>query len=327
MKGFVRIAGVLIAALVVLFLVFRTPDTDAAEMRAKYGGSPSQFVGLASGLEVHLRDEGPKDSEKLPVVLLHGSNADLHTWEPWVKELAKTRRVIRYDQIGHGLTGPDPDGDYTRASFASDVGEVLDALGIERAIIGGNSMGGSVSLAFAIRSPERVAGLILVDASGPPEPEVDAQEEEEEEGGNIGFALAQTPGINLLVEQITPRSLIRQSLEESVSNQAIITEEVVDRYWELLRYPGNRRATLARFSLPYTPIPAADIAAITAPALIVWGDEDRLIPLAAGQWLDKTLPSSRLKIYSGIGHLPHEEAPHATLEAVQEWLANLKVTT
>ena len=325
MKWFVRIASVLIAALVVLFLVFRTPDTDAAEMRAKYGGSPSQFLGIASGLEVHLRDEGPRDNEELPIVLLHGSNADLHTWEPWVKELAKTRRVIRYDQIGHGLTGPDPGGDYTRANFASDVGEVLDALGIERAIIGGNSMGGSVSLAFAIQSPERVAGLILVDASGPPEQEVDAQEEEE--GGNIGFALAQTPGINLLVEQVTPRSLIRQSLEESVSNQAIVTEAMVDRYWELLRYPGNRRATLARFSLPYTPIPAADIAAITAPSLIVWGDEDRLIPLAAGQWLDETLPSSRLQVYSGIGHLPHEEAPQATLEAVQEWLANLKVTT
>ncbi|MEL6486054.1 MAG: alpha/beta hydrolase [Pseudomonadota bacterium] len=325
MKWLVRILGVLVAALVILFLVFRTPDTDAAEMRAKYGGLPSQFVETASGLEVHLRDEGPSDTEELPIVLLHGSNADLHTWEPWVEELAKTRRVIRYDQIGHGLTGPDPGGDYTRANFAKGVGEVLDALGIERAIIGGNSMGGAVSLAFAIRSPERVAGLILVDASGPPEQQVDVQEDEE--GGNIGFALAQTPGINLLIEQITPRSLIRQSLEESVSNQAVVTEEVVDRYWELLRYPGNRRATLARFALPYTPISASDIAAITAPALIVWGDEDRLIPLAAGQWLDETLQDSTLKVYSGIGHLPHEEAPEATLEAVEEWLANLKVTT
>ncbi|MEM6857645.1 MAG: alpha/beta hydrolase [Pseudomonadota bacterium] len=329
MKWLLRILGVLFAALVILFLVFRTPDTDAAEMRAKYGGPPSQFVKIASGLEVHLRDEGPRDSGELPIVLLHGSNADLQTWEPWVKELAKARRVIRYDQIGHGLTGPDPAGDYTRASFASDVGEVLDALGIERAIIGGNSMGGAVSLAFAIQSPERVAGLILVDASGPPEEAADTQaaDTQEEDGGNIGFALAQTPGVNLLIEQITPRSLIQQSLEESVSNQAIITEEVVDRYWELLRYPGNRRATLARFSRPYTPIEPSDIAAITAPALILWGDEDRLIPLAAGRWLNETLPDSTLKVYSGIGHLPHEEAPKATLEAVQEWLANLKVTT
>ncbi|MEL6737430.1 MAG: alpha/beta hydrolase, partial [Pseudomonadota bacterium] len=319
MKWFIRILGVLIAALVILFLVFRTPDTDAAEMRAKYGGPPSQFVELASGLEVHLRDEGPRESEELPIVLLHGSNADLHTWEPWVEELAKTRRVIRYDQIGHGLTGPDPGGDYCRANFASDVGEVLDALGIERAIIGGNSMGGAVSLAFAIESPERVAGLILVDASGPPEQAANTQEEDED-GGNIGFALAQTPGVNLLIEQITPRSLIRQSLEESVSNQDVVTEEVVDRYWELLRYPGNRRATLARFSRPYTPVAPSDIAAITAPALILWGDEDRLIPLAAGQWLDETLPDSTLKVYSGIGHLPHEEAPEATLEAVEEWL-------
>lgn len=323
MKWFLRITGVLVAALVIAFFIFRTPDTDPGEMRAKYGGPPSQFVQIESGVDIHLRDEGPRGGEA--IVLLHGSNADLHTWQPWAKELAKTHRVIRFDQIGHGLTGPDPSHDYSRANFTADIAEVLDALGIERAIIAGNSMGGKHALSFALAYPERVSGLILVDGSGAPLPD-EEKPDEDDDSGNIGFAIAQTPGINLLVEQITPRSLIRQSLEQSVSNQAVVTKEAVDRYWELLRYPGNRRATLKRFSSPYDPLTEAEIASVSAPALILWGDEDRLIPLAAGQWLDEVMPNSRLAVFEGIGHLPHEEAPKATLAVVNDWLAQLDDT-
>lgn len=335
MKWVLRIAGGLFAVLVVAFLVFRTPDTDPEEMRAKYGRSPSQFVEIASGVDVHLRDEGPDQEGGAgePILLLHGSNADLHTWQPWVESLKASRRIIRFDQIGHGLTGPDPKHDYSRANFTADIAEVLDALGISRAIIAGNSMGGKHALAFAVVYPERVSGLILVDGSGAPLPKEEEPEEQESEdeggdaGGNIGFAIAQTPGVNLLVEQITPRSLIRQSLEESVSVRSVVTEEAVDRYWELLRYPGNRRATLKRFSAPYDPLTVDEIASVQAPTLILWGEEDRLIPVEAGRWLDQVMPNSTIVIYEGIGHLPHEEAPEATLEAVSGWLANLDVTT
>ena len=324
MKWFLRILGVLVAVLVVLFLIFRTPDTDAAEMRAKYGGAPSQFVEIASGVEVHLRDEGVRDGE--PIVLLHGSNADLYTWRPWVEDLKTTHRVISFDQVGHGLTGPDPAHDYSRTNFTADIAEVLDALEIKTAIVAGNSMGGKHALSFAVGFPERVSGLILVDGSGAPLPE-EEKPEDDEDSGNIGFAIARTPGVNLLVEQITPRSLIRQSLEESVSIQSVVTEEAVDRYWEMLRYPGNRRATLKRFSAPYDPLTEEEIAAVTVPTLILWGDEDRLIPVEAGQWLDTIMPNSQIVVYKGIGHLPHEEAPEATLEAVRDWLANLALTT
>ena len=95
----------------------------------------------------------------------------------------------------------------------------------------------------------------------------------------------------------------------------------VDRYWELLRYPGNRRATLKRFGYPYEPLTEAEVAAITAPTLILWGEEDRLIPVEAGQWLAKTMPNSSLVIYPRIGHLPHEEAADATVADLEPWLA------
>jgi len=186
-------------------------------------------------------------------------------------------------------------------------------------VLAGNSMGGKHALAFAAAHPQRLTGLVLVDASGGPM--LDLGNNEDEDSGNIGFAIAQTPGINLLVEQITPRSLIAQSLEQSVSVKSVASETAVDRYWELLRYPGNRRATLKRFGYPYDPLTEAQIAAIDTPTLILWGEDDRLIPVEAGRWLARTIPNTTLAIYPDIGHLPHEEAVAATLSDLGPWLA------
>lgn len=316
LRGVLAAVGVLVIA----FLVLRTPDTDAADMRAKYGAAPSQFVDIGGGVTVHLRDEGPKDAPA--IMLLHGSNADLHTWEPWVEALKGQYRVIRFDQVGHGLTGPDPQEDYSTANYVADIGAVADKLGLERFIIGGNSMGGKHALGFAIAHPERLTGLVLVDGSGGPMLKLASEQKpDKKDSGNIGFTIARMPGINRIAEQITPRFLIQQSLEQSVSVKAIVTEAMIDRYWELLRYPGNRRATLKRFSQPYDPLTEAEIAGVTVPTLILWGEEDRVIPVEAGRWLEKTIPGSTLVAYPGIGHLPQEEAPAATLGDLLPWLA------
>ncbi|NBC88177.1 MAG: alpha/beta fold hydrolase [Alphaproteobacteria bacterium] len=325
MKWVLRVSLALVAVLVVLFLVFRTPDTDRQAMRAKYGGEPSQFVEIDDGTVVHLRDTGPRGG--LPIVLLHGSNSDLHTWDEWAAGLEDAYRVIRFDQVGHGLTGPDPQADYSRANYTADIREVADALGLDAFVIGGNSMGGKHALAFAAAHPERVLGLVLVDASGGPmlREEIEQDSGDDADGdvggsGNIGFAIAQMPGINRIVTQVTPRSLIESSLEQSVSVKSVVTDEMIDRYWELLRYPGNRLATLERFSGEYDPLTEAQITRIDAPALIIWGAKDRLIPLAAGRWLEEAMPSATLVAYEGVGHLPQKEVARRSLAAVREWL-------
>lgn len=318
MKWALRIAGALVALLVIAFLILRTPDTDPEEMRAKYAGEPSQFVDIGGGVTVHLRDEGPKDAPA--IMLLHGSNGDLHTWQPWVEALTDRYRVIRFDQIGHGLTGPDPRADYGRENYAEDVREVADKLGLQTFILGGHSMGGKHALTFAANYPERLRGLILVDASGGPMPEDGT---DDEDSGNIGFAIARIPGVNRIAEQITPRFLIAQSLEQTVATPGFVTDARIDHYWEMLRYPGNRAATLARLTQDYDPLTEKQIAAIDAPALILHGEEDRLIPAEASRWLDRMLADSQLTIYPGVGHLPHEEAPEQTISRVEEWLGTL----
>jgi pimeloyl-ACP methyl ester carboxylesterase len=194
-------------------VIFWTPDTDVATMRAKYGSAASQYVDLGEGLTVHLRDEGPRNA---PVImLLHGSNSFLQTWDAWTAILSSSYRVIRLDLPGHGMTGAYPARAYSKAAFVEVVDRAVKKLGIERFILGGNSMGGGVSWAYAHKYPEKLAGLVLIDASGQPEPEP--------QDLPIGFRIAQTPVLRDVMLYITPRSIIEQGLRQSVTNQSVVT--------------------------------------------------------------------------------------------------------
>ncbi len=311
-----RLGKWLLIILVVLagaFLLLRTPDTDPAAMKAKYGGPPSQFVDLGGGLTVHLRDEGPRDAPVL--MLLHGSNADLHTWDAWTKTLSNQFRVIRFDQIGHGLTGPNPAGAHSLDDMVATTEKVRAKLGIERIAVAGNSMGGAIAAKYAMVHPQHLSALVLVDAGGAPQPP------DRKGRGNIGFTLAATPGVNLLMRSITPRNLVERSLRQSVSNQAIVTDAAVDRYWELLRFPGNRAATAERFATPRKGFTAQELAAIKTPTLILWGEEDKLISVAGARWYNAGIAGSKLKTYPRIGHLLHEEAAEATAAEVRAFLS------
>lgn len=316
LKRMVQIAAIVAALLVAGFLMFSTADTNPRLMREKYGGPPSQFVDIGDGLTVHLRDEGPRGAPA--IMLLHGSNADLHTWDTWAEALKARYRVIRFDQIGHGLTGPARSGNYSRSAFAADVGAVADALGVKRFILGGNSMGGGIALEYALTHPERLDGLVLVDASGAPKLE--------ESAGNIAFTLARIPGVRSLMAQITPRALVEKSLSQSVARQEIVTPEAVDRYWELLRYPGNRQATMKRFSQPYEPFASGRLGGLKVPTLVLWGEQDALIPVSSGRWLAERISGSTLIVYPGVGHVPMEEAAGASSADLARWLATLGVT-
>lgn len=314
-KWVLRGLAVLVALLVGAFFITRVPDTDPAEMRAKYGGEPSQFVELADGREIHLRDEGPRDAPA--IILLHGSNADLYTWQEWSEMLREDYRVIRYDQRGHGLTGPAPDNDYSLDAFGADVTAVADHLDLATFTLAGNSMGGAIAANYAIHNPGRLDALVLVDAGGAPI--------EREGGGNIAFMLAGMPVIGDIMSQLLPRSLVEKSLSQSVSNQEIVTDEAVTRYWEMARYPGNRGATRKRFSTPRVPFDADTVAGIRIPTLVMWGKEDTLIPYAAAEWYAEHLPDATLVAYEGIGHIPMEEAPERSATDLLVWLSEMRM--
>jgi pimeloyl-ACP methyl ester carboxylesterase len=289
-----------------------TPDRDPVALRAAYATAPSRFVDLGDGLIVHVRDEGPRDAPA--IVLLHGSNASLHTWDPWASRLAARYRIIRYDQPGHGLTGPHPRGDYRAAAYADVLERLARKLGLERFVLGGNSMGGWVAWNYALAHPERLRGLALIDASGAP-------------GASpkrlpLGFRIARS-GFAPMMEHLTPRWIVARSVEQSMHVQSAITPAMIDRYWELLLYPGNRAATGARARTPRNELSPQLAARITTPTLLLWGAEDRLVPVAGARWFAAHIPGARLQVMPGIGHIPMEEAPAASARILEDWLQDL----
>ncbi len=306
--------AVVAGLLAVAFLLLRTPDIPAEDLRAKYASPQSQFLALSPGFVVHVRDEGPRDA---PVLLLaHGSNASLHTWEPWVARLSERYRVVTLDLQGHGLTGPIPSGCYTRECMVTTIEAVRQRLAIERFAIGGSSMGGAVAWTYALEHSERVKALVLVASSGAPRA-----------GGGtdpIGFRLARMPLIRELAVVVTPRALIERSLAQSVSVASAASAEAVDRYWELLRYPGNRRATLQRF--PSEPATKERLAPLQRlPVLLLWGTEDRLLAVAEARFFADAMPQAKLIAYPGIGHLPQEETPDRSAADVAAFLDDVGV--
>ena len=320
MQGFLRrlgrwlglaMAG-LAALLAVLLVLGREPDRTVESLKARYASPASRFVEVLPGTVVHVRDEGPRDGR--PVLLLHGSNASLHTWEPWVVRLtAAGYRVVTLDLPAHGLSGPSADRDYSYAGYVRVVDALVGKLGLARLAIGGNSMGGGVAWLWATRHPERVAALLLLDSTGEPAPPGTSSP--------LGAKLAKVPVVREIMASVTPRWIIERSLVQSVSVKEMVTPEMVDRYWELLLYPGTREATLDRFS-QYAPLPDGEaLRQLKAPALLLWGAEDRLVPTSGAQWFAERLPDARVSLLGGVGHIPMEEAPDRSVAPALEVLA------
>ncbi|MBJ7438532.1 MAG: alpha/beta hydrolase [Sphingopyxis sp.] len=300
-------------AIVIAFLALRTSDTDRDAMIAKYSGPAGAFVAGPAGQRIHYRDQGKRGGPA--IILLHGSNSSLHTWEPLVERLGRTYRIVTLDLPGHGLTGGTPDKDYSADGMAAAVDVVAAKLGLDHFILGGNSMGGWVAWRYALAQPTRVDALLLLDAAGMP-----LRKGEKAPESNVGFRILKYPAGRWLATQITPRTLVEQSLRGSVEKQAIVDEAMIDRYWELLRFPGNREATVLRARMDREPAMAARIGDIKAPTLILFGDRDRLINPSAAQTFHERIAGSEVVLLKGIGHLPMDEDPDATAAAIADFL-------
>lgn len=313
MKKTIRIILLLLALLVAAFFIFRTPDTDRAEMIAKYGSEASRFVDDGHGAKIHYRDEGNKDGPAL--LLIHGSNSLLQTWEPLVVLLGDKYRLISLDLYGHGLTGPNPTAAYDADTNIAAAIKVLDTVGVDKAYWVGNSMGGWLTWRAGLSVPERTSGLVLIDASG-------AQVEQKGEL-YLGARLARSSVGQMLLPEITPRFLVKSSLEENFAQPERLTEELVDRYWELLRFPGNRKAAVDRAKTPRQPEKWADVGTLNMPVLLLWGEQDKVIPLAHGSAFAEAIPGSKLITYADAGHLPMEETPEQVARDIDGWIEGL----
>ncbi len=301
------LAAVVFFALVGLVLTW-APDKTVSELKARWAQAPSQFVTVA-GMQVHLRDEGPRD-DPTPIVLLHGTSASLHTWQGWAGALSGQRRVIRFDLPGFALTGPHPQDDYSIDAYARFVVAVLDQLGVQKVVLGGNSLGGQIAWATAAANPQRVERLVLVDSAGYPF---------EPKSIPLGFKIARMPMLAPLMQNTLPRGMVESSVRNVYGDPAKVTPELVDLYYDMTLREGNRRALGFRFAQPLAVQPER-IATLKMPTLILWGGQDRLIPPDNAQRFAKDIAGSQLVMFDALGHVPHEEDPAATVAAVKKFL-------
>ncbi|MGL4573206.1 MAG: alpha/beta fold hydrolase [Burkholderiaceae bacterium] len=312
--GFVRavvIAIAILSAIGALLLALNwQPDRSVESLRARWAPAPSQFLRI-DGMQVHVRDVGPRD-DSLPLILLHGTSASLHTWEGWVAALSGKHRVITVDLPGFGLTGPDPAADYSNERYVRFVMKVADALNVQRFALGGNSLGGEIAWEAAVAHPARVMKLILVDAGGYPLAPRSVP---------IGFRIARTPLLNRVGDVTLPRSLVAASVRNVYGNPNRVTVDLVDRYYELTLREGNRRALRQRLAQMQPGARASLVLTIKTPTLILWGGQDRLIPPELARRFAQEISGSKLVIFESLGHVPHEEDPVATVVPVEEFLA------
>ncbi len=323
MRVLLRIAGAFFALLLLIAAVgiaaTWAPDRPVESLTTRWAPQPSRFVDVL-GAQVHVRDEGLRDAPALrTVVLLHGTSASLHTWEGWARELVPDHRVVSLDLPGFGLTGPMPVGlSYDFASYVRFVLAALDALGVERFVVAGSSFGGNLAWELAVAAPDRVAGLILVDASGYPLQSTSVP---------IGFRLARLPVLTRLFERVLPRSVVESSVRNVYGDPSRVTAELVDRYYELTLRAGNRRALGLRFADAPSGARAEKIRAVRAPTLVLWGGQDRLIVPADAERFRADIPGSEVVLFDALGHVPHEEDPAATVAVARAFLARLSTPT
>ena len=282
-----------------------TPDKQGPALEAKYARPPSMFLDVA-GLRLHVRDTGPRTAP--PVVLLHGFGASLQTWDDWARDLESNHRVIRYDMPGFGLTGADPSGDYTDARSIAVLLALMDRLGLARASVVGNSMGGRIAWNFAALHPERTNKLVLVSPDGFAGP---------------GMAYGVAPKVPLMMRAlpfVLPSFMLRASLAPAYANADVVSGALFTRYRDMMLAPGVRGAIVQRMSQQVLVDPVPLLERIEAPILLIWGEKDGMIPFANSADYLRTLPHGTLAALPGVGHLPQEEAPAASVGIVREFL-------
>jgi pimeloyl-ACP methyl ester carboxylesterase len=291
---------------------------------ARYLSPSSQFLMMDNGSKIHYRDEGNRRGE--PVVLLHGSSASLHTWEPWVDILGDEFRIISLDLPGHGLTGSVPDNDYTTGANISVLDAVTEHLQLYEFVLGGNSMGGQVSWRYTLTHPDKVKALILVDAAGPQE--WWSQNVDDDVEAPLVFELLTKPWFRAIATRLDTYYLVKWGVEAAYNNSPVVTDELIMRYYELALRKGTREATLKRFTGFSQDIDETfDLSLVTQPTLIIWGEEDSFISIDMADRFKQALPNSTLVTFPGVGHIPMEEAPEKSADAVRVFLRTLPTET
>jgi len=251
------------------------------------------------------------------LLLLHGIAGSSGTWLPAMARLESRFTVVAPDFLGHGASDK-PEGDYSLGNHASAMRDLLHLLGIERATVVGQSFGGGVALQLAYQFPELCERLVLVDAGGL--------------GREVSWMLRllTVPGVELVLPLVFPRvagewgDAVARFAEERGVRSPRLSEMWLS--YRSLTDPVHRRAFL-RTMRSVIDSGGQSVSAIdrlylagALPTLVVWGSDDRIIPVSHAYRAQEALPHSRLVVFDGVGHFPHAEVPERFVGALVDFI-------
>lgn len=283
-----------------------TPDLDRSELLHRYG-APSQRVLEVDGLRVNYQDSGPSDAPVL--LLLHGFGSSLQTWDAWAAKLTLRFRVIRIDLPGFGLTGESPSKNYSQDQDLATLVDFVNKLNLSSYSIVGHSLGGKMAWALAAEQPERVKALVLMAPDGfAPE-------------AQWGTKPYEVPAITGLMKYCLPKYFVRRFIDTAFSDPQWLTEQMVNRYHDMLRAPGVRAAILDRADQTIYTDPIPRLKRIQAPTLLIWGANDQMIPSSNAASYAAVLQQSSTVVLPNLGHVIQEEQPEIGLAQVDAFLS------
>lgn len=265
---------------------------------------------LASGSQDHGED-------KPTFILLHGYGGSSYTWHAWTPRLALFGRVISVDFMGFGDAPKPADGTYTPAEQARLVKELVGEMDLGRITLIGHSMGGGIALLSTLMLIDQgalpVDRLVLVAAAAMRQPLPPF------------VAMARYPRLSrLMLRVVGAQRVIGVALKQIVHDPDSITREQIETYARPLKEHGGARAALA-MGKEILPDDIDQITGrypeITIPTLLLWGEHDRVIPLWVAKRLEEAMPNAELTVLEACGHIPPEELPEKSWEAVEHFLA------
>ncbi len=302
------------------WLALRRADIPYDTLESSYSIQDTRFLTLADGLKIHYTDTGPRD--RSTIVLVHGFSASLHTWLPWKVALETDFRVITLDLPGHGLSRAEGSERATIGRFSEVIDELAEQLSVSNYTIVGSSMGGNTAWVHTLAYPDQVDGLVLIGASG-------WEEEEGESSTPLLLRLMGNPLARTVLKDLDMSAMVKSSLEQTYVDQNFVTEELVNRYVSLSRAPGHRDTLLTIIAnTEDRPKASAEaLSEISVPTLIIWGEEDNLVPVSGADKFEAAISGSKKVVYESIGHLPHEEAAEETLEEMLSFMLDVEWNT
>lgn len=261
---------------------------------------------VAAGIRTNYHDLG----EGFPLLMIHGSGPGVSAWANWrlvMPELARQSRVIAPDMVGFGFTERPAGQTYDMDAWVEQAVGLLDALGIERADLVGNSFGGALALALTIRHPQRVRRLVLM--------------------GSVGVPFAITEGLDAVWGYTPSIENMRAIMDYFAWDRSLVNDELAKLRYEASIRPGFQESFAAMFPAPrqrWVDAMAsreADIRAIVQETLVVHGRDDQVIPLETSLRLASLIPRSQLHVYGQCGHWTQIEHSARFARLVSDFIA------